>query len=98
MDMGIVNAGQLMLYSDLDENLRTHVEDVLFDRRGRHRTPRHPCGVLKGHNELIDWRGKRVPERLKYARRGSAHSKILKKYANKRVVRRSLRRPHSWTE
>ncbi len=33
MDMGIVNAGQLEVYEDIDKNLLTHVEDVLFDRR-----------------------------------------------------------------
>ena len=31
--MGIVNAGQLMVYSELEDELREHVEDVLFDRR-----------------------------------------------------------------
>ncbi len=33
MDMGIVNAGQLGLYEQIDEELLEHVEDVLFDRR-----------------------------------------------------------------
>ncbi len=33
MDMGIVNAGQLGVYEDLDVELRTRVEDVLFNRR-----------------------------------------------------------------
>jgi 5-methyltetrahydrofolate--homocysteine methyltransferase len=33
LDMGIVNAGQLAVYDDVPENLRTAVEDVLFDRR-----------------------------------------------------------------
>ncbi len=33
MDMGIVNAGQLEVYEDIDKNLLEHVEDVLFDRR-----------------------------------------------------------------
>ncbi|MCS7237137.1 MAG: methionine synthase [Thermoguttaceae bacterium] len=33
MDMGIVNAGQLDVYEDIDPVLREHVEDVLFDRR-----------------------------------------------------------------
>ncbi len=32
MDMGIVNAGQLAVYEEIDEDLRRHVEDVLFDR------------------------------------------------------------------
>ncbi|MBD0329618.1 MAG: methionine synthase, partial [Thermoleophilia bacterium] len=33
LDMGIVNAGQLAVYEDLDPELREHVEDVIFDRR-----------------------------------------------------------------
>jgi 5-methyltetrahydrofolate--homocysteine methyltransferase len=33
LDMAIVNAGQLGQYEDIPPDLRTHVEDVLFDRR-----------------------------------------------------------------
>ncbi len=33
MDMGIVNAGQLVVYEDIEKDLLEHVEDVLFDRR-----------------------------------------------------------------
>jgi 5-methyltetrahydrofolate--homocysteine methyltransferase len=33
MDMGIVNAGQLVVYQDIAPELLEHVEDVLFDRR-----------------------------------------------------------------
>ncbi|MCX5739509.1 MAG: methionine synthase, partial [Proteobacteria bacterium] len=33
MDMGIVNAGQLVVYSDIPKDLLERVEDVLFDRR-----------------------------------------------------------------
>ena len=33
MDMGIVNAGQLVVYEDIPKELLEHVEDVLFDRR-----------------------------------------------------------------
>jgi 5-methyltetrahydrofolate--homocysteine methyltransferase len=33
MDMGIVNAGQLAIYSDLDEDLRNRTEDVILNRR-----------------------------------------------------------------
>ena len=33
MDMGIVNAGQLAVYEQIDEELLEAVEDVLFDRR-----------------------------------------------------------------
>ncbi|MGE3404740.1 MAG: methionine synthase [Vicinamibacterales bacterium] len=33
MDMGIVNAGQLVVYEDIPKELLTHVEDVIFNRR-----------------------------------------------------------------
>jgi 5-methyltetrahydrofolate--homocysteine methyltransferase len=33
MDMGIVNAGQLAVYNDLDTDLREHCEDVVLNRR-----------------------------------------------------------------
>jgi 5-methyltetrahydrofolate--homocysteine methyltransferase len=33
MDMGIVNAGQLVVYEDIPAELLTHVEDILFNRR-----------------------------------------------------------------
>ncbi|HEX7326339.1 MAG TPA: methionine synthase [Rhodanobacteraceae bacterium] len=33
MDMGIVNAGQLAIYDDLDSELRERVEDVVLNRR-----------------------------------------------------------------
>ena len=33
MDMGIVNAGQLVVYDDITPELLTHVEDIIFDRR-----------------------------------------------------------------
>ena len=33
LDMGIVNAGQLVVYEDIPKNLLEHVEDVIFNRR-----------------------------------------------------------------
>ena len=33
MDMGIVNAGQLVVYEDIRKDLLEHVEDVIFNRR-----------------------------------------------------------------
>ncbi|HEX6788268.1 MAG TPA: methionine synthase [Gaiellaceae bacterium] len=33
LDMGIVNAGQLVLYEDIEPELLEHVEDVIFNRR-----------------------------------------------------------------
>jgi 5-methyltetrahydrofolate--homocysteine methyltransferase len=33
LDMGIVNAGQLVVYQDIPPDLLTHVEDIIFNRR-----------------------------------------------------------------
>ena len=33
LDMGIVNAGQLVVYEDIPPDLLEHVEDVIFNRR-----------------------------------------------------------------
>ncbi|MEW5983198.1 MAG: methionine synthase [Acidobacteriota bacterium] len=33
LDMGIVNAGQLVVYEDIPADLREHVEDLIFNRR-----------------------------------------------------------------
>src|SRR6185437_13725834 len=33
LDMGIVNAGQLVVYEDIPPDLLEHVQDVLYDRR-----------------------------------------------------------------
>ena len=33
MDMGIVNAGQLVVYEDIPTDLLEHVEDIIFNRR-----------------------------------------------------------------
>ncbi len=33
LDMGIVNAGQLVVYADIPPALLTHVEDIIFNRR-----------------------------------------------------------------
>ena len=39
MDMGIVNAGQLVVYEDIPPDLLEHVEDIVFNRR-----PTRPSG------------------------------------------------------
>ncbi|HEX6322989.1 MAG TPA: methionine synthase [Vicinamibacterales bacterium] len=33
LDMGIVNAGQLVVYEDIEKELLEHVEDIIFNRR-----------------------------------------------------------------
>jgi 5-methyltetrahydrofolate--homocysteine methyltransferase len=72
MDMGIVNAGQLAVYDDIDPELRELVEDVVLNRRSD-ATERLLDAASKfegdGKREEKDeaWREKPVAERLKYS-------------------------------
>jgi 5-methyltetrahydrofolate--homocysteine methyltransferase len=73
MDMGIVNAGALPLYDDLDPELRERVEDVVLNRRpdGTERLL-EIAGRFKGKKgekkvEDLRWREKPVRERLAHA-------------------------------
>ncbi len=73
MDMGIVNAGQLALYDDIDPELRDLVEDVILNRRPD-ATDRllEAAGRFKGEGAQkkeadLSWREKPVGERLTYA-------------------------------
>ena len=73
LDMGIVNAGALPIYDEIEESLLTSVEDVLFAR-----TPdatdvlTQIAGELTGtsersHQEDLSWRELDVEERLVHA-------------------------------
>ena len=72
MDMGIVNAGQLAVYDDIDPELRELVEDVVLNRRAD-ATERllEAAERFKGDGKREEkdeaWREKPVAERLKYA-------------------------------
>ena len=73
MDMGIVNAGALPLYDDLEADLRERVEDVVLNRR-RDATERllEIADRFKGKKgqkkvEDLSWREKPVRERLSHA-------------------------------
>ncbi len=72
MDMGIVNAGQLEVYQEIPEELLTHVEDVLFDRR-EDATERLVTladtvkGTKKRKLQDLSWREEPVERRLEYA-------------------------------
>ena len=73
MDMGIVNAGALPLYDDLDPDLRERVEDVVLNRR-RDGTERlleiaERFKGRKGQKKVEDlaWRDRPVRERLSHA-------------------------------
>ncbi|BEI39992.1 methionine synthase [Polynucleobacter sp. HIN8] len=77
MDMGIVNAGQLGVYADLDPELRERVEDVVLNRfkekEGQTPTERllaiadqYKGGGIKQEENLV-WREAPVRERLTHA-------------------------------
>ena len=72
MDMGIVNAGQLMVYDEIPADLLERVEDVLFNRRGD-ATERlvEFAGTVKGDKRARvkdeTWRQGSVEERLSHA-------------------------------
>jgi 5-methyltetrahydrofolate--homocysteine methyltransferase len=73
MDMGIVNAGQLDVYDEIDPELREACEDVIFDKR-EDATERLIAIAerFKGTDEaeekkLAEWRSMPVAERLSYA-------------------------------
>ena len=72
MDMGIVNAGQLEIYEQIEPKLLTHVEDVLFCRRpdATERLVTFAQQVRGGGKKrVVDlaWREEGVEERLKHA-------------------------------
>ena len=76
MDMGIVNAGALPIYDDLDPELRELVEDVVLNRREdaterlleiaeKYKKGKGEQGA--GNKEKLAWREKNVRERLSHA-------------------------------
>ncbi|NOT28659.1 MAG: methionine synthase [Acidobacteria bacterium] len=72
LDMGIVNAGQLVVYEDIPPVLLEHVEDVIFNRRPD-ATERlvHLAETVKGagarQEHDLSWRNAPVEERLSHA-------------------------------
>ncbi len=72
MDMGIVNAGQLGVYEEIDPELRERVEDVLLNRRPD-ATERlvefaeRYKGQSREQAEDLAWRQWPVEERLTHA-------------------------------
>src|SRR5438105_2275775 len=72
LDMGIVNAGQLVVYEDIPKDLLELVEDVIFDRRpdATERMVEFAKSVSgAGARREVDlsWREGSVEERLKHA-------------------------------
>jgi len=72
MDMGIVNAGQLVVYEDIPKDLLEHVEDVIFNRRpdATERLVQF-ADTVKGAGKKkeadVAWRSGTVEERLAHA-------------------------------
>jgi 5-methyltetrahydrofolate--homocysteine methyltransferase len=73
MDMGIVNAGQLGVYDDLNPELRELCEDVVLNRRPDatdrllDAAERFKGGSSKKQAPDLSWRERPVAERLKHA-------------------------------
>jgi len=72
LDMGIVNAGQLVVYEDIPKDLLEHVEDVIFNRRpdATERLVQFADTVKgDGKKRAIDlaWRDAPVEKRLAHA-------------------------------
>ena len=73
MDMGIVNAGALMIYDDVPEDLRERVEDVVLNRRPD--ATERLLEIAENYRgkkgevvvENLAWREKPVQERLAHA-------------------------------
>jgi len=72
MDMGIVNAGMVGVYDDLEPQLRERVEDVVLNRRADAgerliEIAESAKGAAKDDSAKLAWRGKPVRERLSHA-------------------------------
>jgi 5-methyltetrahydrofolate--homocysteine methyltransferase len=72
MDMGIVNAGMIGVYDDLDAELRERVEDVVLNRRNDAGErlidiAERAKGLAKDDSARLAWRTAGVNERLSHA-------------------------------
>ncbi len=72
MDMGIVNAGQLVVYEDIPKDLLEHVEDIIFNRRpdATERMVEFAATVKGGATKRehdLTWREASVQARLSHA-------------------------------
>ncbi|HEX9755830.1 MAG TPA: methionine synthase, partial [Gemmatimonadales bacterium] len=73
MDMGIVNAGQLAVYDDIEPELRELIEDVVLNRRPDAterlltRAKDWTAGRQDGRTAELEWRSLPIEERLSHA-------------------------------
>jgi len=95
LSMGIVNAGQLGVYEQLDAELRLRVEDVLFDRRpdATERLVELAATVKSGARESAKdeaWRAGSVEQRLAHALVNGISSHVI---ADTEEARRKYTQP-----
>ena len=83
LDMGIVNAGQIAVYEEIDKPLLEHVEDVLFNRR--------PDATERLVSLRRDGRRQR-PKRSKRTKPGGRHRSKQRLVARPRQRHRRLHR------
>ncbi len=74
MDMGIVNAGMLEVYEEIEPELKVLVEDVLLNRRSdaterlvEHGESLKSAGAVVSEKKAEEWRNGTVEERLSHA-------------------------------
>jgi 5-methyltetrahydrofolate--homocysteine methyltransferase len=74
MDMGIVNAGMLEVYEEIEPELKVLVEDVLLNRRSdaterlvEHGESLKGAGAIASEKKAEEWRNGTVEERLSHA-------------------------------
>ncbi|MBK6999496.1 MAG: methionine synthase [Rhodoferax sp.] len=72
MDMGIVNAGMVGVYDDLDPELRARVEDVVLNRRADAgerlvEIAENAKGAARDESKRLEWRAAPVQQRLTHA-------------------------------
>jgi 5-methyltetrahydrofolate--homocysteine methyltransferase len=94
LDMGIVNAGQLVVYEDIAPELLEHVEDVLFNRRPdateRLVTLAENVKGTVRTKDAEEWRSGSVEERIRYA---LVHGNVDFIEADAEEARQKLGRP-----
>ena len=95
LSMGIVNAGQLGVYEQIEPELRQRVEDVLFDRRpdATERLVEFAATVKAGARESTKdeaWRAASVEQRLAHALVNGIASHVI---ADTEEARRKYARP-----
>jgi 5-methyltetrahydrofolate--homocysteine methyltransferase len=95
LTMGIVNAGQLGVYEQIEPGLRQRVEDVLFDRRpdATERLVEFAATVKSGARESAKdeaWRAGSVEQRLAHALVNGVSAHII---ADTEEARRKCARP-----